>query len=121
MLTSPRTGALAAAIRTGLGLSRGELAQRLGVSTETVKSWENDRRSISVDAWAELQALEDAQEAEIRDHIAAATPAPALASLPSETGPGAKPPGWQRIVAARVHRATTRAAPGADPAPTLEH
>lgn len=115
------TGETLAAIRAGLGLSRADLAEHLDVSFDSVKSWENDRRGVPAGVWGEIRALEKAQEEEIRHHIEEFTARPNTpATLYIETGPEARPVGWQRAVAARVHRVVPRVGITSDKTPQRE-
>lgn len=103
--TYTSTGPLLTTIRTGLGLTRADLAARLGVSVETVRSWEAGRRSVPDDTWSAMSDMESAQEEEIARHIEAFTsrgiPFALLYLDPSEEEGEL---GWQRAVAARVRR-----------------
>ena len=90
-------------MRELLGLSRTELADLLGVSMDSVRSWEVGRRPVPAHVADELAALQDRARQEV-EHLAAGfarrPDVPPVILL--EQGPEAMPLGWQRRIAARV-------------------
>ena len=104
MATDP-AGEMIACIRTALGLSRADLGAALDVSHESVRSWETGRRTVPAGIWDDLAELETQADHEVATHLtelAADPDAPAVFRF--DTGVGARPVGWQQVIAARVHR-----------------
>lgn len=102
-MTTPAAGEMIACIRTALGLTRADLAAAIDVSHESIRSWEVGRRPIPAGIWDELAELEAQADREVAGHLAAlAGGAPAVFRF--DTGPEARPVGWQQVIAARVHR-----------------
>lgn len=66
-------GAVLRAVRTSLGHTQERLAERFGVSVETVQSWETGRRALVGSSFAELQR--------VRRELAAAGARPALLAV----------------------------------------
>lgn len=95
-------------VREYMGLTRGELADLLEVSFDSVRSWEGDRRGTPPGVIAQLHRLQDQldQEAATALEHYLAEPDPAEGGpapvLTIEEGPDRRPAGWQRHIAARV-------------------
>lgn len=91
---------LVRAVREQLGLTGAEAAGLLGVSVDSVRSWESGRRTVPAAALVGLRGLQDAMDEQVA----------ALLKVLGEAGDepvvsveeGAGPLGWQLRVVARV-------------------
>ena len=99
-------GPMIAAIRSHLGLNRPELGALLGVSPDTITSWEVGRRQVPSSV---LDSLQELQERADREVIACVTSAAAQdGRYELDSSPGAMPLGWQRHIAARAAKTHPR-------------
>ncbi|MBN6749469.1 helix-turn-helix domain-containing protein [Micrococcus luteus] len=90
-------------VRNLLGLTRHELAAQLGVSMDTLRSWEVGRRPVPENVPAELQSLQDRATAEVAHYLQAHQDRPDLPPVfLIEHDPEMMPAGWQLRIAARV-------------------
>lgn len=103
-------GTLVRTMREYMGLTRNDLAGALGVSFDSVRSWEGDRRGTPPGVIAQMQQMLgelDEDAAQQLEHYLALDEGEAVFTITDGRGPGEKPAGWQRHIAARIaqHRA----------------
>ncbi|MEO4039948.1 helix-turn-helix transcriptional regulator (plasmid) [Micrococcaceae bacterium Sec6.3] len=96
-------------VREALGLTRGELADLLDVSFDTLRSWEANRRGTPPGVITQLQEIQDRHAREITqalmDYPALRDEDGNLPVLTITSGDASRPPGWQRRIAASIAHA----------------
>lgn len=88
------------AIRYSLGLSPQELAELMGYSYQSISYWERNVRRVPRDAFGKLTALQTELEAEVLEHLTSNDPM----TFTLDHSEGARPLGWQMMVASRIAR-----------------